>query len=316
VTAPPLCIVGPTCTGKTALAVDVARRLGHAELLNADSRQLRRGLRVGTCAPSTADLHGVVVHLLDLADPGDAFTVADWVAAARRVLDDLARREVQPVVVGGTGLYLSALVDRFALAGVPADPAARERRNQQAASPAGLAGLVEVLRARDPHGAAATDLRNPRRVIRALEVLDAGATLAEARGRRTALPALLVGLQVAPATHAGWVRDRTTRMFDDGSLAEEVRAALASAVSRAALAASGIGYTEMLAVLDRQCTTAEAVETTVARTLRYAKAQRTYFRRDGRIQWLRADLLTREEQVSAVIRLRAAESAVATAPRR
>jgi tRNA dimethylallyltransferase len=318
VTAPPLFIVGATCTGKTTLAIDLARRLRGAELLNADSRQLRRGLRVGTCAPSPADLHGVAIHLMDLADPGVAFTVADWVAAARRVLDDLARRTVQPVVVGGTGLYVSALVDGLALAGVPGDPSIRERRNQQASSPAGLAELVALLRARDPEGAATTDLRNPRRVIRALEILDGGAgtTLAEARGRSAPLPALLVGLQVAPATHAGWVRDRTTRMFGDGSLAGEVSGALASGVSRAALAVSGIGYTEMLAVLDGQRTAAEAIETTIARTLRYAKAQRTYFRRDRRIHWLRADQLSGGEQVAAVMRLGVAESEMATAPPR
>lgn len=131
---PMLVIVGPTCSGKTALAVATATRLAPAEMLNADSRQVRRGLRVGTCAPSPADLHGVRCHLLDLCDPGETFTVADWLTAARRSLERLDRAGTRAVVAGGTGLYVTALVDGFDLAQVPPDPVRRADRAELAAT--------------------------------------------------------------------------------------------------------------------------------------------------------------------------------------
>jgi tRNA dimethylallyltransferase len=127
------------------------------------------------------------------------------------------------------------------------------------------------------------------------------------------VPSIMIGLQVAPDTHAGWVRERSARMFDDGSLEAEARAVLTRGVSREALAASGIGYAEILGVLDGRCNAAEAAAATSARTLRYAKAQRTYFRRDRRIQWLRPDLMSHDELVSEVVRLHAAPAASATA---
>ena len=173
-TRPLLVIVGPTCTGKTALAVAAAQALAPAAILNADSRQVRRGLRVGTCAPTPEELHGVRCELLDLCDPGDPFTVADWLIAARACLDRLDQTGSRAIVAGGTGLYVTALVDGFDLAGGPPDPARRADRTELAAMPGGLDALVAELRTRDPGGATGIDQRNPRRVIRALEILDAG----------------------------------------------------------------------------------------------------------------------------------------------
>ena len=114
-------IVGPTCTGKTRLAVALARKLWPAELLNAESRQLRRGLRAGTCAPTQEEVGEVPCHLLDLADPGQEFTVAGWLEAARRALEVVEARDAQPIVVGGTGLYVTALVEGYDFGGAPPD---------------------------------------------------------------------------------------------------------------------------------------------------------------------------------------------------
>ena len=281
-----LAVVGPTCTGKTTLAVALARRLAPAELLNADSRQLRRGLVVGTCAPTTAELGEVRCHLLELAGPGDTFTVADWVRAARTTLADLGQRGVRPILVGGTGLYVSALVDGYDLGEAPPEPARRAELQGRAASPEGRAGLVEELTRRDPEAASVVDTRNPRRVIRALEILDAHAGPLRAARGTAPIPAVMIGLDVDRETHEQWIARRCAGMFSSGALLEEARGALAGGCSPEALAACGIGYAEALGVLAGRLDVDSAIAATVHRTLRYAKAQRTYFRRDRRIAWL------------------------------
>jgi tRNA dimethylallyltransferase len=282
-----LAIVGPTAMGKTPLAVAVARRLGDAELLNADSRQVIRGLSVGTCAPAMVDLEGVPCHLLELRDPGQAYSVADWIASAREVLAQLDDRGVRAIIVGGTGLYVSALVDGLDLAGVPADPARRAERLESATHGAGVEVLAGELRARDPEGASTIDLRNPRRVLRALEILDARhGGLSAARSRRGGRDALLIGLDAPADVARALIEARSRRMIETGALTDEVHSALARGISRDALENAGIGYREALAVVDGSLTLEQAVDALIRRTRRYAKAQRTWFRRDPRIRWL------------------------------
>jgi tRNA dimethylallyltransferase len=283
-----LVVCGPTATGKTPLAVAVAERLGATELVNADSRQVIRGLVAGTCAPTPAELRGVPCHLLAVRDPGEPFTVAAWLRLARPAVEDIRRRGALPLVVGGTGFYIGALVDGLDLAGVDPDPVAREWRFALAERPEGLVALAAELRRRDPEGAAGVDLRNPRRVVRALEILDARGTLA-ARGRSDPLPATMLALDAPPELHRRLVEERSRRLFADGALLAEVEAALARGIGRAALDSAGIGYREALAVLDGVAGVDTAVDLLVRRTLRYAKAQRTWFRRDRRIRWIERD---------------------------
>jgi len=279
---PLLAVVGPTATGKTPLAVAVAERLGGAELLNADSRQVIRGLHVATCTPTAEELRGVPLHLVALHDPGEPFSVAEWLGHARAALQDVESRGAQPILAGGTGLYVSALVDGLDLAAVPPDP---ETRAARAAQP--LEELAAELRRRDPQAAETTDLRNPRRVIRALEILDArGAPLHRARSRGGGVAATLVGLDAPRDLHDALIERRARTMFETGALLDEVHSALGRGVSRGALDSAGIGYREALAVIDGQVTTEEAVARTAQRTRRYARAQRTWFRKDRRIRWL------------------------------
>jgi tRNA dimethylallyltransferase len=301
VSKPLFVIVGPTCTGKTALAVAVARALAPAEMINADSRQVRRGLRIGTCAPGPDELRGVPCNLLDLCDPGESFSVADWLTAARRCLDRLDRSRVRAIVTGGTGLYVTALVDGFDLAGVPPDPARRAQRSEMAASAGGIDVLADELRSRDPEGAATIDQRNPRRVIRALEILDArGGSVRTAE--RQALPreAVMIGLDVARPVHALWMERRILSMFERGGIQGEVRSMLDHGLDRTAIAGCGIGYAEAFDLLDGHLDQHGAVQAALRRTLRYAKAQRTWFRRDPRVEWFRPDLLTFEALVEGV----------------
>ena len=303
VRAPLLAIVGPTATGKTPLAVAVAERLDQpAELLNADSRQVIRGLHVATCAPTPDELHGIVCHLLALHEPGEPFSVADWVAAARRTVADLDTRDTMPIVVGGTGLYVSALVDGLDLARAPAESARRAERGAIAAKPGGLARLAAELTERDPDAATSIDLRNPRRVIRALEILDAhGPPLHRARGRGEAMPATLIGLDAPRDLHDALIARRSRAMFETGVLLDEVHSALGRGVSRDALYTAGIGYREAFAVIDGQVTPDQAADLVAQRTRRYAKAQRTWFRKDPRIRWLERDAGPVERLVDEVL---------------
>ncbi|HEV7677483.1 MAG TPA: tRNA (adenosine(37)-N6)-dimethylallyltransferase MiaA [Candidatus Dormibacteraeota bacterium] len=298
-----LAIVGPTATGKTPLAVAVAERLQPAELLNADSRQVIAGLHVATCAPTAADLRTIPCHLLALHAPGTPFSVADWLAAARSTLDDMDARKAQPILVGGTGLYTTALIDGLDLARVPADPARREQRTAIARQPGGLDQLAAELHDRDPAAAASIDLHNPRRIVRALEILDAhGPPLHAARTRSaTPLPATIIGLDAPRDLHAQLIEQRARTMFETGALREEVDSALGRGISRTALESAGIGYREALAVGDGLVTSEQAAQLVAQRTRRYAKAQRTWFRRDRRIRWLERDAGPVERLVDEVL---------------
>ena len=285
--SPPLiAVVGPTATGKTALAVRLALRLGDAELLNADSRQVLRGLRVGINTPTAEELHGVPCHLLGIAGPGSGFSVADWLLAALACLADLERRGVRPILVGGTELYVRALLDGLDLDGAAPDPARRAELNARAASPEGLVALAAELRRRDPAGAAGIDLRNPRRVVRATEIVeDRGSLSARGRGGATR-PSVRIGLDASPDLHRGWITERAAAMLRTG-LVEETGAALRGGVPAEVLDGCGIGYREALEVLAGRASEAVAAAAIVRRTLRYARAQRTWFRADRDTAWLR-----------------------------
>ena len=196
-----LAIGGPTATGKTVLAVELAGRTG-AELVNADSRQVVRRLVVGTARPTELELRGVSCHLLDLCEPGEPFTVADWMQHARSVFTDLDDRGVPAIVVGGTGQYLRALREGWEFGGASPQPEVREELTGMSTTPGGLERLAAEVRARDPAGAATLDLANPRRLIRAVELLRAGnGSLAAAR-RRVGGRALAPSMSMSPSRTA------------------------------------------------------------------------------------------------------------------
>ncbi|MDQ6847144.1 MAG: tRNA (adenosine(37)-N6)-dimethylallyltransferase MiaA [Candidatus Dormibacteraeota bacterium] len=277
-----IAIGGPTATGKTALAVELARRTG-AELLNADSRQVVRRLVVGTARPSDAELGGVPCHLLDLCEPGETFTVADWLRRARAVLDGLDARGVAAIVVGGTGQYHRALREGWRFG---ASPVAEERDEltRVAATPAGLERLGVEVRERDPAGSETLDLANPRRVIRALELLRAGnGSLAAARGRGEGRRLDLVLLDADGTVHGEALAARMDAMFGAGAILAEVRAELDRGTGADAVRRAGIGYAEAVDVLEGRLNVDEAEAAAVRRTSRYVKAQRTWFRHEAAV---------------------------------
>ena len=257
-TPPPLAaIVGPTASGKTDLALALAQRLP-VEILVADSRQVYRGMDIGTAKPDAAARAAVPHHLLDLVDPDASFTVADWVARARRLVPEIWGRGRLPLVVGGTGLYVSALVDGHDLASQPRSPDLRRELAVELETE-GLPALAARLETLDPGTAAVTDLRNPRRVLRALErvIAGGGASQPPASDPWPGRVAMIGVVRPRPVLDAR-IAQRSAWMFANGLL-DEVRALAAHDHGADLPALSGHGYREALAVLAGELSLDDAV---------------------------------------------------------
>ena len=289
-TAPPLIVVaGPTATGKTALAIDLAETLRatgrNAEIVSADSRQVFRGLDIGTAKVTGADRARVPHHGLDLVDPDEPFSVADYVAHAGLVLTDLRRRGGIAILAGGTGLYLRAIARGIDTAALPSDRDVRARLEAELDED-GLEPLVARLEAIAPGLAATVDLRNPRRVVRALEIAELQGDAPRPPARGYAGPVAWLGLDMEPVAHAAVVTARARAQFD-GGLLDEARD-LGQRFDAGLPAFSAIGYREAWAVLDGKLTRDEAIELDAGRTVAFAKRQRTWFRAEPDIDWLPA----------------------------
>ena len=278
-------VVGPTATGKTDLALALAVRMP-VEILVADSRQVYRGMDVGTAKPDPAARASVPHHLVDLAQPDEPFTVAQWVGRARALLPEIAERGRLPMIVGGTGLYVSALLDGHDYAAQPWSPEIRARLADELAAE-GVEPLAARLAAGDPAAAAHIDLHNPRRVLRALERSEAGGgggmpTSDPYRGRIA-----LIGISRPRGVLYRRIDERARRLFAAGLL-DEARALLDAGYGPELRPMSGHGYREALHHLAGEWSLERAIEVTARRTRQYAKRQLTWFRRDPRIMWLAA----------------------------
>jgi tRNA dimethylallyltransferase len=275
--------VGPTASGKSELAMAIAARQP-VEILVADSRQVYRGMDIGTAKPTAAQRAAVPHHLVDLVAPDQPFTLADWLAAARALLPEIAGRGRLPLVVGGTGLYVSALIDGYRLPG-EAPSGEQRRRLVEEMEEEGLAAMAERLRRLDP-AAGRLDLRNPRRVLRALELAEAGAAgtpLAEPYAGRVAL----LGVRRPREALRRRIDERAAAMFA-GGLLDEVRDLQAAGYGSDLAPMSGHGYREAARVHSGDWPLERAVEVTARHTRQYAKRQLTWLRRDPRIVWLDA----------------------------
>jgi len=289
IAAPPLLVIaGATATGKTGLAIRVALALREegvpAEVISADSRQVFRGLDIGTAKATLAERKGVPHHGLDLVEPDEPFSVADFVDHVAGVSSGIAAEGGLAILVGGTGLYLRAIARGLDTAALPSDPDVRARLETEFLA-VGLEPLVERLRAVAPARATRIDARNPRRVVRALEIatLDGGqGPLPAPRGY--AGPVTWIGLTADPSTHAAWIAARARAQFEAG-LVEEARA-LRERYDPALPAFSAIGYREAWAVLDGTLTREAAIAEDARRNLAFAKRQRTWFRTEPDITWL------------------------------
>ena len=283
---PPLIgIVGPTASGKTDLALALAQRMP-VEILVADSRQVYRGMDIGTATPGTAAREAAQHHLIDLVHPDEPFTVADWVQRARGHIPEIAARGRLSMLVGGIGLYVTALVDGhdYAAQGRSADLRAHLARQLDAE---GLEPIAARLRTRFPEAAERIDLQNPRRVIRALERAEVGEGTAEPRSEPYGGRVALVGIGRPRDVLYRRIDDRAAWLFANGLL-EEVSSLLDAGYRPDLRPMTGHGYREAAAHLAGEWSLEEAVAVTARRTRQYAKRQLTWFRRDPRIMWLPA----------------------------
>lgn len=283
---PPIAaIIGPTASGKSELAMAIGARVP-VEILVADSRQVYRGLDIGTAKPSAAEQRVVRHHLIDLVDPDEQFTVADWLARARPMVDEVAARGRLPLLVGGTGLYVSALVDGYDIASQPWSPELRARLAAELETE-GLAPLSARLERLDPSTAARTDLRNPRRVLRALERVEAGGGPRETHATPYPGRLAMIGISRPRAELYRRIDERAAKLFHAG-LVGEVDGLLAAGHRPDSAALSSHGYAEAVRHLAGELSLERAIEATARRTRQYAKRQLTWFRRDPRIVWVAA----------------------------
>ena len=288
---PPLLVIaGPTATGKTGLSIDLADRLtaegSPAEVISADSRQVYRGLDIGTAKVSPADRARVPHHGLDLVDPDESFSVADFVAEATRALAGIGSRRGLAILVGGTGLYLRAVARGLDTDALPHDADVRARIEREVLA-AGVESAARRLTTIAPRRAERTDLHNPRRVARALELaeLAGDGPLPQAPGY--AGPVTWLGLDLDPAVHDTWILERATKQFGAG-LIDEART-LRERFDPSLPAFSAIGYREAWDVIDGRATLDEAITRDAQRNRAFARRQRTWFRGEPDIDWLRAD---------------------------
>jgi tRNA dimethylallyltransferase len=295
---PVVAVVGPTATGKTALAVELARRLG-GEVINADSMQLYRGMDIGTAKPDATERGGVPHHLLDLWHVRQPASVAEYRDLARAEIDRLRAAGTVPLLVGGSGLYVRAVLDELDFPGT--DAALRARLEQELAE-VGPAVLHDRLARRDPAAAAAVLPSNGRRIVRALEVIEltGGPFRAQLPEPQPHYPAVVVGLDRAPAELDERIALRVDGMWAAGFV-DEVAALAADGLREGPTASRALGYAQVLAQFDGSLSADEARERTVGTTRRFVRRQRSWFRRDAATTWFdagRPDLL---DAVTSVI---------------
>jgi len=285
-------LVGPTAAGKSSLAAAVVRRYAtegrRAEVVNADSMLVYRGMDIGTAKPSEAERAEVRHHMVDLLDVSENTTVAEFQQLARGAIEDCRARDVIPIVVGGSALYVRAIVDDFEFPGT--DPAVRARLERELLTH-GAERLHQRLSDADPLAATRILPGNARRVVRALEVIELtgrsfSAVLPEYRYR---LPDVVqIGIAIDRPTLDARIAARVDAMWAAGFVAE-VRRLAASGLRDSLTASHALGYRQVLRYIDGEISEAEARDLTIIGTRKFARRQQSWFRKDGRISWLPYD---------------------------
>lgn len=287
---PVAAVVGPTATGKTRLAAELALRFG-GEVVSADSMQIYRGLAIGTAKPTPEEMRGVPHHMIDFLDPSQPFSVADYVRLASRAVTEIRGRGKLPVVAGGTGLYVSSLLGGLCFSPEGRDDALRAELRRRAERE-GPQALWNELRAFDPESAARIHPNNVGRVVRAIEVYrTTGVTMSEQarRSRETPPPydAAVVGLTYRDRAKLYEAIDRRVGAMMEAGLLGEARAVFS--MEHPGTAAQAIGYKEFFPYFRGECALEESVAAVRRESRRYAKRQLTWFRRVENVEWLFVD---------------------------
>ena len=284
-----ICVVGPTACGKTKLGVLLAKRYD-GEVVSADSMQIYRGMTIGTAAPTAEEMEGIPHHMIAVADPAEQWSAARYAQAAIPIVDDILARGKRPILVGGTGLWLDAVVKGHGFAGGHAGGAVRKELQSRLVQE-GIGPLLEELWQVDPKAAARLHPSDEKRIIRALEVYrETGRTISAHNAETAALPprydAIWIGLQFRDRADMKNLIDRRVDSMVEAGLLEEVQGLLQSGLPRDATALQAIGYKEFLGVLDGTATVEEAVAEVKLRSRQYAKRQLTWLRRNPDIHWI------------------------------
>lgn len=283
---PIICLAGPTASGKTALAVELAREY-NGEVVSCDSMYVYRRMNIGTAKPTKAEMGGIVHHMIDVAEPEEDFSVSRYCAQASPIVDDIVSRGKTAIIAGGTGLYMDSLIKGNAFAPIPST-GVREELEQQAREQ-GLDAMLARLREVDPESAAR--LTDQRRVIRAMEVYyETGRTITEHNRRTQALPPrytpLWLGLDFSQRSELYHRIDSRVDVMLERGLLSEIQELLDSGIPAKCTAMQAIGYKEFVAALSDSCTVEQAADQVRRSSRHYAKRQLTWFRRNGSIHWL------------------------------
>ena len=283
-----ICIAGPTASGKTALAVELAKEL-NGEVVSCDSMQVYKRMDIGTAKPTKEEMQGIVHHMIDVAEPDEDFSVSRYCAMASPIVDDILARGKTAIIAGGTGLYMDSLIRGNDFAPFPAT-GVREKLETQA-DDIGMEAMLARLREIDPESAARLHLSDRKRIIRALEVyLETGETITEHNRKTQAIPPkytpLWLGLDFSDRAELYRRIDLRVDLMLEMGLIAEIQGLLASGIPAKATAMQAIGYKEFVAALNGEETIAQAAEEVKKSSRHYAKRQLTWFRRNQAMHWL------------------------------
>ena len=284
-----VCILGPTCSGKSALAVEAALAFD-GEVISADSMQVYRGLDIGTAKLAAGEMRGVAHHLIDCCDPEETFSAGEFQSSADRLIGEIGSRRRLPIVAGGTGLYFRALLLGLAPVG-PSDAELRERLRRRAER-RGIGAMHRLLARLDPQSAGGIPPGDTQRILRALEYrMGSGKRLSEAVAAQPfgseRYAALKIGLKLPREELRRRIERRVEEMIAAG-LVEEVEILLDSGISPGCQAFKAIGYREIVGHLNGEKSLHQAIEEIKTATIQYAKRQVTWFRREAGVQWIEA----------------------------
>ena len=284
---PIICVVGPTASGKTALAIELAKAF-NGEIVSCDSMQIYRRMDIGTAKPTAEERQGIPHHMIDVADPEESFSVSRYCQMATPIVEDILRRGKTCIIAGGTGLYVDALIRGNDFAPIPSTGC--RQRLERRAEAEGIQVLTQELSAVDPESVQRAQ-GNPRRIIRALEVyLETGQTLTAHNLATQAIPPrfspLWIGLDDEDRQDLYRRIDLRVDLMLEQGLLEEIRSLLDSGIPESATAMQAIGYKEFIDVLRGRIPMEQAVSDLKQATRRYAKRQKTWFRRNRDIHWI------------------------------
>ena len=301
-----ICIAGPTASGKTALAVELAKEL-NGEVVSCDSMQVYRRMDIGTAKPTPGEMQGIPHHMIDVAEPEEDFSVSRYCSLAAPIVDDILSRGKTAIIAGGTGLYMDSLIQGNDFAPFPST-GVREKLEQEARAQ-GIQVLYDRLAAIDPEAAGRLHLSDQKRIIRALEVyLETGETITEHNRKTQLLPPrfspIWLGLDFENRAELYERIDRRVGIMLEQGLIGEIQGLLSSGIPEKCTAMQAIGYKEFVAALNGECTLEEAADQVRQSSRRYAKRQLTWFRRNKSIHWLtrkpgqdREEILTQARQL-------------------